>query len=58
MQPSAHKQEEMSAQTEDMQTMKESMQPSVHRQEEMSAQTKDIAKLANNEREHAIWHAT
>jgi hypothetical protein len=38
--------------------MKESMQPSVHRQEEMSAQTKDMAKLANNEREHAIWHAT
>ena len=46
MQPSAHRQEEMSAQTKDMansQTMKESMQPSAHRQVEMSAQTKDMA---------------
>ena len=46
MQPSAHRQEDMSAQTKDMafkQTMKESMQPSTHRQEEMSAETKDMA---------------
>jgi len=46
IQPSAHRQVEMSAQTKDMacwQTMKESMQPSAHRLEEMSAQTKDTA---------------
>jgi len=46
MQPSAHKQEEMSAKTKDMaclQTMKESIQPSAHSQEEMSAQTEDMA---------------
>ena len=42
MQPSAHKQEEMCAQTEDMQTMKGRMQPSAHKQES-DAQTKDMA---------------